>query len=320
MDLVDHVFEEIIENGEAKEDILAMMEYYGLIARFCRAEDSENLHYFVPVKLKSSPEGVLDVEPSPSDPCPLYLHFLDGFTPHGLYNCLVSKLIAWCSDEGYPHEPNIFRSVSRYFIGDPCQCDLLMICRKRFIKVVLRSLPAEQSSDIQPAHAFSVRSFLENCLKELTDQCRWYRFLRYEISVRCPPCSEKKCPKHKCDRCRDDDCLHLLSVTNDRELVCTESFGKDPNPEVLGLEEWYREPSIVSLYYNACEKCDASRFELVHWAVELNVCTHRICRSFLIKPKDGEQCFLHNRPTQRKKKEEYRSGSACRVLSIHAFF
>jgi hypothetical protein len=87
-------------------------------------------------------------------------------------------------------------------------------------------------------------------LKEITVQCHWYCSLRYEISVLCPPCSEKKCPKHDCDRCRDDDCLHLLSVpNNDRELVCTESFGEDAKPEVPGLEEWYREHAIVSLNY-----------------------------------------------------------------------
>jgi hypothetical protein len=238
------VFKETIKNGEAKEDILAMMEDYGLIAKF---EDSKKLHYFVPYQLKSSPEGLLDVEPSLSDPCALYFHFLDGFIPHGLYNHIVSKLIAWCSFKRYTHKPKLYRSVSHHFIGGSGQYELLLICRKRFVKVVLRSLPTKQPLDIQPA--FLVRDFLENCLKEITDQCYWYRSLLYEISVLCPPCSEKKCPKHDCDTCRDDDCLHLLSVTNDRELVCTESLGKDAKPEVPGLEEWYRKQPIVSLYY-----------------------------------------------------------------------
>jgi hypothetical protein len=249
MDLVDHVFKETIKNGEAKEDILAMMEDYGLIAKFGRVEDSENLHYFVPAQLKSSPEGLLDVEPSPSSdgPCALYFHFLDGFIPHGLYNCLVSKLIAWCSFNGYTHKPKLFRSVSHHFIGGCSQYELFLICRKRFVKVVLMSLPSEQSLDIKPA--FSVRDFLENCLKEMTDQCHWYRFSRYEISVLCPPCSEKKCPKHGCHKCCIDDCLHLLSVPNDGVLVCEESCGKDSKPKVPGLQEWYREPPTVSLYY-----------------------------------------------------------------------
>mgnify|MGYP001795988494 CR=1 FL=1 len=41
--------------------------------------------YFVPAQLRSSPDKLLDVQPSENDPCSLYVHFLDGFLPHGLF-------------------------------------------------------------------------------------------------------------------------------------------------------------------------------------------------------------------------------------------
>ncbi|KAJ7326032.1 hypothetical protein OS493_028755 [Desmophyllum pertusum] len=85
MTLADHVFADFIQKGLSMEDILDMMELYGLIAKFSflPAVGEHEQRYFVPAQLRSSPSGLCMMEPSNSDPCPLYLHFLDGFVPHG---------------------------------------------------------------------------------------------------------------------------------------------------------------------------------------------------------------------------------------------
>jgi hypothetical protein len=244
MDLAEHVFGDLVDSNQTKEDLLAMMEHYGLIARFF-IEGSEILHYFVPAQLKSSPEELLDVEPSLTDACTLYLHFLDGFIPHGLYYCLVSKLIAWCSDKEYPHEPNLYRSVSRFIIGSSSEFDLFLICRKRFVKVVLRSVHTDEAHKDQPA--VSIKCFLEKALKDISSECLWYRSLRYHICVLCPSCSKakKKCHKHRVVSCVDEGCIHLLPVTNDQLLVCTKTFDKNSRPVVPGLNVWYKEPKEI---------------------------------------------------------------------------
>ncbi|KAJ7315646.1 hypothetical protein OS493_038479 [Desmophyllum pertusum] len=99
MELVDLVFFRFIQQGVIKEDILDMMEQFGLIAKF--SPSPTDVKYFVPAQLKSSPEDLCKMEPSPTDPCPLYLHFVvDGFVPHGLFSRLVSRSTSWCSEKG----------------------------------------------------------------------------------------------------------------------------------------------------------------------------------------------------------------------------
>ena len=95
MELVDDVFSRVIQQGVIKEDILDMMEQFGLIAKF--SPSPTDVKYFVPCQLKSSHEELCKMEPSTTDPCPLYLHFLDGFVPHGLFPRLVSRLTTWCA-------------------------------------------------------------------------------------------------------------------------------------------------------------------------------------------------------------------------------
>ena len=86
MELVDHVFSPLIEQGVIKEDILDMMEQFCLIAKY--SPSPADVYYFVPCQLRSSPEELCKMEPSSTDPCPLYLHFQEGFVPHGFLPAL----------------------------------------------------------------------------------------------------------------------------------------------------------------------------------------------------------------------------------------
>ena len=75
MELVDRVFSKFLRQGVIKEDILDMMELFGLIAKFS-SPSLPDVKYFVPCQLRSPPEELRKMEPSSTDPCPLYVHFL----------------------------------------------------------------------------------------------------------------------------------------------------------------------------------------------------------------------------------------------------
>ncbi|KAJ7358684.1 hypothetical protein OS493_022119 [Desmophyllum pertusum] len=136
MELVDRVFYKFIQQGLVKEDILDMMERFGLIAKF--SPSPTDVKYFVPAQLKSSPESLCDVEPSSLDPCPMYVHFAVGFVPHGLFPQLVSRAISWCSKTGTEHAPKLYLNGARFVIGRQVIHNLILICKKSFIKIILK--------------------------------------------------------------------------------------------------------------------------------------------------------------------------------------
>ena len=246
MALVDHVFAEYIQKGLSKQDILEMMELYGLIAKFsCISSASEHeQRYFVPAQLRSSPSGLCEIKPSESDPCILYIHFLDGFVPHGLFPQVLSRCIGWCSEHGLKQTPQLFNNGARLFIGMQTIFDLILVCRKRFIKIILkRRNPASSGPPATAAGAkmaAEVRTFMEATLDGLSRDLSWLRNLRYELCVACTYCSQsgEQCSKHRSLCCTHDDCLHLLRLLPEEELICPKSFN-DETVKVRGSEKWF---------------------------------------------------------------------------------
>ena len=94
MELIDDVFSRFIQQGVMKDDILDMMEKFGLIVKF--SPSPSDVKYFVPAQLKTPPKDLYQLLPSHTDPCPLYIRFVHGFVPHGLFSQLVSRFIRWC--------------------------------------------------------------------------------------------------------------------------------------------------------------------------------------------------------------------------------
>ncbi|KAL9961963.1 hypothetical protein ACROYT_G031010 [Oculina patagonica] len=241
MALVDHCFDKFIQKGLSKQDILNMMELYGLIAKFKDGVTDEQI-YFVPAQLKPSPSGLCETELSDCDPCPLYLHFPDGFVPHGLFSQLLSRCISWCSEHGPKDPPNLFQNGARFFIGMETIYYLILICRKRFIKVMLQqdldSSPAEESN-ASSERAREVLVFLEKTLQDMSDELSWLHGLQYKLCVTCTRCLKRtdKCAKHSLASCTHDDCLHLLELRPKRPMICRETFGHGPITPV-GWEKW----------------------------------------------------------------------------------
>ncbi|XP_078383044.1 uncharacterized protein LOC144665651 [Oculina patagonica] len=240
MALVDHVFADLVQKGLSKEDILNMMELYGLIAKlsFLPADGEQEERYFVPAQLRSSPSELYQIEPSDCDPCPLYLEFLDGFVPHGLFAQLLARCIRWCSEYNPKTAPNLYQNGARLFIGKQTIFYLILICRKRFIKVILKRKPAS-APPTTATMASDVRAFLEDTLKVMSHELSWLRNLKYELCVACAHCLNctDPCDKHRSVCCTHDDCLRLLPLRPKGQMICPINFGDEPIAPV-GLEQW----------------------------------------------------------------------------------
>ena len=243
MELVDYVFADFIQKGLSKQDILDMMELYGLIAKFSslQLDDDHQQEYFVPSLLKSPPSDLYEIKPSNCDPCPLYLHFCDGFVPHGLFPRLVSRCIVWCSQCSL-EIPELFQTGAKFaFIGKECIFDLILICRKSFIKIILtknQQAPVP-STTYSTTKAREVRGFFEDTLKEMLGELSWLGNMRFELCVACTHYlkSPDQCSRHGSVCCADDDCLTLLPLRPEEQLYCRMNHARE-RIKICGLEKW----------------------------------------------------------------------------------
>ncbi|KAJ7326031.1 hypothetical protein OS493_028754 [Desmophyllum pertusum] len=89
--------------------------------------------------------------------------------------------------------------------------------------------------------AREVRVFIEDTLQDLSRELSWLRNLRYELCAACTSCLKdgQECVKHGSVRCTDDDCLHLLRVVPEEQLICPKSFSGE-TIDVCGLEKWFQ--------------------------------------------------------------------------------
>ena len=241
MELVDYVFSKFCQQGLIKDDILDMMEQFGLIAKFSISPN--DVKYFVPSQLKTPPGHLCKIEPSSTDPCQLYLHFLEGFVPHGLYSQLVSRVTIWCSERGYKQPPSFFEGACRFFIKKELVYHLIFICKRRYIKVVLKQRKQYHGGSFAEVKevAILVRTFLEETMKNLKRDLPWLRNFTYDLCVACPDCrgEENVCSYHGHVSCTHEDCLCLLKTLEGGQLSqCPNSFS-DNILTVPGLEKWF---------------------------------------------------------------------------------
>ncbi|RMX41337.1 hypothetical protein pdam_00021646, partial [Pocillopora damicornis] len=235
MELVDHVFSPLIQQGVNKGDILDMMEQFGLIAKY--SPSPADVQYFVPCQLRSSPEELCKMEPSCTDPCLLYLHFQEGFVPHGLFTRLVSKSVAWCGANGSSQPPKLYQNGAWFVLEGRVIHDMILICKKKFIKILLRQRVNEAvlvSNSTLAEVARNVRLFMERILEKMSQEFPYLSRMQYEFCVECPYCQQggRKCTDHNQLSCAKEDCLHLLELRQGQALICMESI----NPQA-GQEE-----------------------------------------------------------------------------------
>ena len=250
MELVDHVFSKCCQQSLInwiKEDILNMMEQFGLIVQIITLTSPTNeikTYFVVPCQLKA-PETNLEMEPSRSDPCPLYLRFSGGFVPHGFFWQLVSRCSRWCSESKFKHvqPPKVFLAASEFIIEKECTHHLILLCKKRFIKVILtHSQPEHEASLAEKREvAILVRTFLEETVKNLRHEHSWLSNFDCDFCVVCPYCLQKKeaCCLHDVVSCNHEDCLRFLGILEEGKLKhCLKTLGVQERT-VEGLEKWF---------------------------------------------------------------------------------
>ena len=219
------------------------MERFGLIAKF--SVSPTDVKYFVPAQLKSSPDKLCKMKPSSADPCPLYLLFVHGFVPHGLFLQLVSRSIRWCSKTWPAHQPTLYQNGAWFIIGKDIH-DFVLICKTGFVKVILRQrTQSDQVVGQNSAELASVvREFLEDTLHNLSQEMPYLRGLQYRLCVACPYCHQgaeepsRACSDHVKTTCTHEDCFHLIDANEGRAEICKRNIDDKILPP-CGLEKWF---------------------------------------------------------------------------------
>ena len=264
MELVDLVFSNFLLKGVARKDILDLMEQFGLIAKFSSSKTGEK--YFVPSQLKASPDSLCSMAPSRLDPCPLFVYFVSGSVPHGLFTRLVSRSVRWCSEADPTQPPTLFQNGAWFVIGKQTFHDFVLICKKQFIKFFIkqRNQPQQISVDDTSEVAVQVREFVEATLQVLSRDL-YKGGLEYDIRVACPYCQRQKCSSHDQVACSHGDCLHLLELRRGGgPLICKKKLAEEIHT-VTGQDKWFsqieskvgssemRSLAVLVAYYTSIE-------------------------------------------------------------------
>ena len=249
--LVDQVFRPLNVSSVVKKDILRLMEHFGLISKFSTSSGEK---YFVPAQMRVGIESLPNVVPSSSDPCPLYIDFDTGFVPHGVFAQIVCRSISWISEMEIDKNTSKRLRKSRgkdgiklsqngaFFIirRDATAHRLKLVCKKRFIKIVLKKEEKAQQfpDDSSNEMATEVREFLENTLEVLADEFRYLHGLQYSLCVACPSCVVEGQECTKCGKlcCKQDTCLDLVDVYPGDQMFCTVT---QEAVKVNGIEQWF---------------------------------------------------------------------------------
>ena len=248
MELVDHVFSKCCQpQGLIKKDILNMMEQFGLIVKitFTSPKNEIKSYFIEPCQLKTLPKTNPEMALS-DDPCPLYLHFLGGFVPHGFFWQLVSRCSRWCSESKFKHAqpPKVFLAASEFIIEKECTHQLVLLCKKRFIKVILTHSQPEHGASFAEEREVAIlaRTFLEETVQDLRHEHSWLSNFNCDFSVLCPHCLQKEeaCRIHDVVSCDHEDCMCFLVLEEGKLKHCQNTLGvKDLERKVVGLERWF---------------------------------------------------------------------------------
>ena len=270
MQLIDKAFEDLHCNGgkSLQQNVLDMMEKYGFLAKFHHREESgeqpsnscgSDVKYFVPAQLRVSRPELWKLTPQDSDPCSLVFKFCDGFVPHGLFPQLVSRLIALSSKLECTKDLKLYCNGAHFFLGKKSQFDLVLLCSKHCIKLVLKGHDTDSEKMAVNSLAIQVRTSIEQELESLCEQWHWLGNMRYDLCVPCSSClsSSHQCERHKSASCLDQDCMHLLPISSVKvepvtSFTCPEQVGEHSRFKLANLHMWYSscEVSILEHLFN----------------------------------------------------------------------
>ena len=252
-----------------QQSVLDMMEKHGFLSRFnhCEASGGEQpsnpcIRYFVPAQLRVSCSELWKLTPQDSDPCSLVFKFCDGFVPHGLFPQLVSRLIAFSPKLECKKDPKLYCNGAHFILGKKSQFDLVLLCSKHCIKLVLKSYNGDSEEVAVNSLAIQVLTLIEQELESLCKQWHWLGNVHYDLCVACTACltSSIQCERHKSASCSDQDCMHLLSISSVTvepvtSFTCPEQVGEHSRFTLTNLHKWYFSVSeviiLVHLSFNS---------------------------------------------------------------------
>ena len=215
--LLDHEWKHLIDkySKETCGSLIAIMERFSLLCPW--PSDGENIQYLVPSMLMSPPTNdLLELLASVRTPS-LVVRFEVGRVPPGLFTRLVLQFYQCCHEEWKSQiQPQLFRNFARFHILPDEGTSVIIMCHSSSIKIVVHD-----GSDISEANVtgcspglttsrkmhFQLRLILERMRREFS----WLKYMRYEMCICCPVCSQRgsvKCRSHDVRGC---ECLHLLS-------------------------------------------------------------------------------------------------------------
>ena len=159
----------------------------------------------------------------------LFIMFLVGFIPLGVFTRSQVKLVNMCKGITRIDEPKLFCNYTLLPITfDSIKFDVYLI--QLIEKIKIGVCPKDETTNKESLAEFAchLKKLLGKCLEEIkSDEPLFYRGLRYEFAVKCTACvhvSNESC-RHGKLKCEHDECGHMRSLNeiqdcSDGTLCC----------------------------------------------------------------------------------------------------
>ena len=252
-ELLLHMWDPLFDSKETYQNLIGIMEKFSLMCPW-PSDSSSSKSYLVPSMLKSHPpEEALKLVKSAKIPS-LFVKFTNGQVPPDLFSRLVVQFFQWGKDKFCV--PDLFHDFARFFTSTGDGYSVILICHSSTVEVVVYG--GDHKAGVTCASV--VRRQLDLMLEHMHNESRWQRDMRYEMSFRCPVCSEggivKYCRTHGAERCKEEQCLHfwteskLVSVLKET-VSCTKApFAGNSEVQIKQFSPWFASPEQqVNKYY-----------------------------------------------------------------------
>ena len=232
--LLTHMWKPLLGDRDTYESLVDVMEKFSLLCRW-PSDTSENKSYLVPSMLRSHPPDDIVKLLASAKLASLFLKFESGHVPPGLFPRLVLKFFQ-CGELWKQAKSKLFHNFARFFTSDDENCSVILLCHSSSVQIVVHksnpilALTGEQSSVMAPSADFPchtvatevtcagvVRRRLGLMIECMRNEFSWLRDIKYEMCVLCSVCCNEGtvnyCPTHKKQKCKEEQCLHFLSIS-----------------------------------------------------------------------------------------------------------
>ena len=262
-DLLAHVWGPLFNEKETCATLIEIMEKFCLLCSW-PCDTTSNKSYLVPSMLKSPPPTqITELAASAKFPS-LFIKFESGLVPAGLFPRLVLQLFQWGKDKLWRDDnPHLFNGFARFFTTED-DYSVILICNSSTVEIVIHGgncnpeFNDDPSSKLSPTphfyhdnaginYCFLVRKQLGMTLECMRKEFCWLKNMKYQMSVICPVCCKRRsvayCETHQKEDCKEEQCLHFLSLTEmyrSKQVVsCTRSaLAKNTRIQVQQFAPW----------------------------------------------------------------------------------